>query len=218
MSEPPPRPRWDEAALVGDEPALAGLAPAGHAYRDLYAARRRATPPPRRWGAVAALALLAGPAGVLGALLAALAVGSSVAFALLAVVLVGPITEEFVKIAGPLHLAERRPWLVPAGWVLVALSVVGGLAFAAIENWVYLTVYIEDPTPEIVRWRWIFGPLIHGSASLLAGLGVARAWRAVHDGGRRPSVAPALPWIIAAVALHGSYNLVAVVLEVLDVV
>jgi RsiW-degrading membrane proteinase PrsW (M82 family) len=140
------------------------------------------------------------------------------ALLVLGVVLVGPAVEEFVKAASGLYLAEQRPWLVPAGWVLVAVVVAGGIGFAVIENWVYLNIYIEDPSDAIIRWRWVFGPLIHGSASLLAGLGVRRIWEHTDRTGARPDAHRATPWFIAAVALHGSYNAIAVLLEALEVI
>jgi len=205
-------------AHAGDEPVLAGVADGLRTYRDDYRARRHATPPARRWGVALAAVLVAGPAGILGAFLGAFASVGSLPVVVFAVVLIGPAVEEFVKAAGGLYLAEQRPWLVPAGWALVAIVVAGGLGFAAIENWVYLEVYIEDPSDAIIRWRWIFGPLIHGSASLLAGLGVRRIWVHTDTTGSKPDATMATSWFIAAVALHGSYNLVAVVLEALEVI
>jgi RsiW-degrading membrane proteinase PrsW (M82 family) len=204
--------------LVGDEPALASVAGRLRNYGDRYAERRAATPPSRRWWAAALALVLAGPAGILGALIAAIGVGASVAFAAFAIVLIGPITEEFVKVAGPLYLAESRPWLVPAAWVLIAVAVVGGLGFAVIENWVYLNIYIDSPSDDIIRWRWIFGPLIHGTASALAGIGVARMWRLTDRTGVAPTSKVALPWFIAAVIVHGSYNMLAVILELTDTI
>jgi RsiW-degrading membrane proteinase PrsW (M82 family) len=213
----PPLPA-DPSGHVGDEPLIGATRPALPTYGTDYRARRSATPASRRRFAVIAAALVAGPAGIIGAFLGAFASVGSLRAVVLAVVLIGPAVEEFVKAASALYLAEQRPWLVPSGWTLVAVVVAGGLGFAAIENWVYLTIYIEDPTEAIIRWRWIFGPLVHGSASLLAGLGVRRIWRHTHTTGAQPDAQRALPWFIASVALHGTYNAVAVVLEALDVI
>ena len=204
--------------LVGDEPALVSVPGPLRSYGDRYRERRAATPPSRRWWAVALALGAAGPAGILGALIAAVGVGASVAFAAFAIVLIGPTTEEFVKVAGPLYLAESRPWLVPAAWVLIAVAVVGGLGFAVIENWVYLNVYIESPSDDIIRWRWVFGPLVHGTASALAGIGVARMWRLTNQSGVAPTPRIAMPWFITAVVVHGGYNLLAVILEITDTI
>lgn len=219
---------WDEPTMqppsaadaighAGDEPILSGTAGLP-TYGADYLARRARTSAARRWGVVVLAALVAGPAGVVGAFLGAFASTGSLPVVVLAVVLIGPAVEEFVKAASGLYLAEQRPWLVPAGWVLVVIVVVGGLGFAAIENWVYLNVYIEDPSDAIIRWRWIFGPLIHGSASLLAGLGVRRIWTTAHTTGARPDAHVGYRWFVAAVALHGAYNALAVILEALDAI
>lgn len=88
-----------------------------------------------------------------------------------------------------------------------------GMFFASVENWLYLQVFIDAPSEQIVRWRWVFGPLVHGSGSLLVGLGAARLWRRTHISDRRPGIGAAEPFIIAAAILHGSYNLTAIILE-----
>lgn len=198
---------------VGDEPALASVRGELPKYRDHYRARRAETPDSRRWGAALLAILVAGPAGILGAFLAVTATWGSVAVSVFAVVLVGPAVEEFVKAGSGLYLAEQRPWLVPYAWTLVVIVVAGGLGFAVIENWIYLNFYIEDPSDAIVRWRWVFGPLVHGSASFLAGFGIARMWRRTHAEGVAPELNISYPWFVAAVVLHGGYNLMAVILD-----
>jgi RsiW-degrading membrane proteinase PrsW (M82 family) len=125
---------------------------------------------------------------------------------LIVVAVVAPVAEEVLKAAGALFLAEQRPWLVPAAWTLVAVTAVAGLVFAAIENAVYLWVYIDDPTPEVIRWRWVFGPLVHGTGSLLAGIGVARMWADVDRRAVPPRFTLAAPWLVAAMIVHGFYN------------
>ncbi len=214
MRTPVPAASIDHAA---DEPVLATAAAGLRTFADDYHERRATTPAWRRWAVMALAILVAGPLGVLGAFLGAFASIGSLPFVVFAVVLVGPAVEEFVKAASGFYLAEQRPWLVPSGWALVVVVVAGGLGFAVIENWIYLTIYIDDPSEAIIRWRWIFGPLIHGSASFLAGLGVRKVWQTAHDTGTRPDAHLAFRWFVAAVALHGTYNGIAVLLEALEV-
>jgi RsiW-degrading membrane proteinase PrsW (M82 family) len=220
---------WDEPTMqpaapvasidhAADEPVLAGVAAGMRSYADDYDERRAATPEWRRWLVALGAVLVAGPLGVLGAFLGAFASVGSLPVVVFAVVLIGPAVEEFVKAASGFYLAEQRPWLVPSGWVLVLIVVAGGLGFAVIENWIYLTIYIEDPSDAIIRWRWVFGPLIHGSASLLAGIGVRKVWHVAHDTRTRPDAHLAFRWFVAAVALHGTYNATAIVLEALEVI
>lgn len=214
MRAPTPAASTDHAA---DEPVLAAAAEGLRSYADDYRERREATPSARRWSVAVLAVIVAGPLGVLGAFLGAFASVGSLPVVVFAVVLIGPAVEEFVKAASGFYLAEQRPWLVPSGWVLVLIVVAGGLGFAVIENWIYLNIYIEDPSEAIIRWRWIFGPLIHGSASFLAGIGVRKVWQTAHDGGTRPDAHLAFWWFVAAVALHGTYNAGAVILEALEV-
>ena len=154
-------------------------------------------------------AVLSGPFAILGALIGT---GGALSVVFLVVVM-APLVEEMLKIAGPLYLAEVRPWLVPSARSLVLIAVCSGLVFAAIENLFYLEVIIADPTAEIIRWRWTFGPLVHGIGSLVAGIGVARMWHFLDVHNRRPDFKVAAPWIVAAAILHGGYNLFAVWLE-----
>ena len=198
------------AHAMGDEPALAHLRDKDlPTYESIYRSRRAATPRSTMLLALALAAILSGPFAILGALIGS---GGALSVVILVVVF-APLVEEMLKVAGILYLAEVRPWLVPSATALVVVAVCSGLVFAAIENWLYLAVIIENPTAEIVRWRWTFGPLVHGTGSLLAGIGVARMWRMLPNQGLRPDFKVAAGWIIAAVIVHGGYNLFATWLE-----
>ena len=164
---------------------------------------------------MAAAAVVSGPFAVAAAMVGNSTTGVA-AVALL--VAVGPLIEEMVKGAGALYLAEERPWLVPAAWTLPLITVVSGLVFAAVENWWYLHVLIDDPSDALVRWRWTFGPLVHGTGSLLVGLGAARLWRETIRSGRRAPFETAQPLVIVAAAFHGAYNGLALLLTLFGVV
>ena len=198
------------AHAMGDEPALAYLHDATlPTYESIYRSRRAATSRSTMLLALVLAAVLSGPFAILGAL-----IGSEGALSVVILVVVfAPLIEEMLKVAGILYLAEVRPWLVPSATALVVVALCSGLVFAAIENWLYLAVIIEDPTAEIIRWRWTFGPLVHGTGSLLAGIGVARMWRMLPIQGRRPDFKVAAGWIIAATIVHGGYNLFATWLD-----
>jgi RsiW-degrading membrane proteinase PrsW (M82 family) len=198
------------AHALGDEPALGHLADTGlPTFGSIYRDRRAATPNSRMWLAAVVAALLSGPFAIIGALLGP----GGVVSALILVVVIGPLVEEVMKVAGALYLAEVRPWLVPSAATLIFVAVCSGLVFAAVENGFYLWLIIDDPSPEIIRWRWTFGPIIHGAGSLLAGIGVARMWERLDSSGNRSDPAVALPWILTGAAIHGAYNLFATWLE-----
>lgn len=202
---------------TGDEPALQWTGRDDlPTFSSIYQARRLATQPSRQWMAVGLAVIIAGPFAIIGAFMGS---GSSIGLgAVLLAVSIGPLIEEVLKASGALYLAEQRPWLVPTGWTLPLVTLAAGLVFSVIENVVYLTVYIPDPTPEIVAWRWIAGPLLHGGASLVAGLGVRRMWTITNRDLTAPRLRNAAPYLVAAVALHGLYNLTVTLLEVTGVV
>lgn len=202
---------------TGDEPALRWTGRDDlPSFASIYRGKVASTTPARRWLAVAVGVVIAGPFAVLGAFLSGRGTAS---FALLLVVVgFGPLVEEVLKASGALYLAEQRPWLVPSGWVLPLMALAAGLVFAAIENLVYLNVYIPDPTMEIIRWRWIAGPLLHGGASFIVGLGVRRMWIITNESLTAPRLRHAAPFVVAGVVVHGLYNLTVTVLEATEVI
>jgi RsiW-degrading membrane proteinase PrsW (M82 family) len=202
---------------TGEEPALRWTGRTDlPTFESIYRERLSNTTDSSRWIAVGLATVVAGPFAILGALLGA---GGTASFAILVVVIAfGPLAEEVLKASGALYLAEQRPWLIPAGWVLPFVTLAAGLVFAAIENLVYLNIYIADPSQEIIRWRWIAGPVLHGATSFIAGLGVRRMWMITNREHRVPRVRHAAPYLIAAVLVHGLYNLTVTLLEVSDVI
>lgn len=205
--------RWVNTDPVSDSPDLADE-PALRWRDDLpprrVEDRRESTPRWRRWLAVAAGALIAGPFAILGALFFNSTAGVA---GVLLVVVVGPVVEESMKGFAAIFMAEFRPWLVPAAAALVGMTVVSGLVFAVVENFWYLEVLIDDPSARITTVRWIFGPLVHGVGALLVGIGAARMWRRSIASGRRADFNVVRPWIVGAAIWHGGYNALATVLE-----
>ena len=198
---------------LADEPALQWLG--GELDR-----RDQTWIPAGRWmqaGAAIAAALVAGPFAVVSALFLNSTTGVGFG-AVLLVVVIGPLIEELVKGAAAIHLVERRPHLVASGWVLVAVGLVSGLVFAALENVWYLVILVDEPSRELVQWRWTFGPLVHGTGSVLVGMGAARAWRAAQIERTWPQFATVQPWIVAAAVVHGTANLAALTLSATGVI
>jgi hypothetical protein len=216
---PPPRdPPSGEAAYdsVWGEPTtsseLTGRdADDESAYGQWLEQGRRETSFARSWAITFVLATVGGPFAVFGALWAS----GETALGILAMVVIAPVVEEMGKVAAPLITIERRPFLFRSPVQIVICGFAAGLAFAAIENLLYLNVYIREPSPAIIRWRWTVCVALHTGCSTVAALGVARMWR---DAQRRlapPRIEAALPLLIAAMVLHGGYNLFALLFELL---
>lgn len=198
---------WDEPALRG---MIHGEPPPGALTHARWLAQKRArTTAARTWAVTGLCALAAGPLAVLGTFVQSSAGWST----LLAVVVIGPVTEEIMKVALPLWIAERRSYLFRSRPQIALCALSSGLAFAAIENVLYLHVYVPDPSPALATWRWSVCVALHMGCALVAGLGVMRAWsRAEHPDPRR-RLAAATPLLITAMIIHGAYNGLAVLLE-----
>lgn len=199
---------WEEPSTAVSQPLHTDGPPAG--YAQWLDHRLRATSLARSWLITGLIMLTAGPWAICGALLQGFGVSLG---GLPNLVLFGPALEEIMKVALPLVIVEKRPYLFRfAGQILVCCAA-GGLAFAALENVMYLWVYIPDAPPMLVAVRWSVCVLIHVGCSSLAGIGITRVWSAALAHRARPQLRQAMPWLVAAIAVHGLYNGVVSILE-----
>jgi len=195
---------------VWDEPSVSrqlhpGPGPEALTWFRFYLESVSRTPAYGTWLVTAGLVLLSGPLAVLGVLFTGF-----VGDALLMVVFFGPTIEELLKIALPLWVVEKRPWLFSSGWQILLCGAGAGFTFAAIENGIYLTVYIPDPSPALVAWRWSVGVALHVGCSMIASVGLVGVRRGMLQRGNPPQLYDGGRWIIAAIVIHGIYNLLAI--------
>ena len=109
--------------------------------------------------------------------------------------------------------------------IVYPTRIVGDLAeINALNHYIGMTPITQEfflagsnPSPQIVQWRWIFGPLIHGVGSLIVGFGAARLWRQAMTTGRPAAFDVAQPFIVTAAVFHGLYNGLALLLTVAGV-
>ncbi len=198
---------WDEPSL---SPELAPARPAHDlTYERWLDEGRNRTPLSRTWMLTFLLAAASGPLAILGVFWN---VGDSPG-SVLGVVLFGPVMEEAMKAAAAAFLVEKRPYLFRSPFQIAICLLASGIAFAAIENLLYLNVYIPNASAGLAAWRWTVCTALHGGCSLIAGLGILRIWRDVFARKARPRLALGLPHLFAAAAIHGLYNLGAVLME-----
>jgi len=196
---------WDEPAHAG---GFAAVPLDAITYATWLEAKRRQTSPAFTWWTTLWVALAAGPWAVLGTLL-----NASSNLPVVMIVLVGPLTEEVMKIAAAAWVVETRPHWFGNRWQIALCALAGGLAFAAIENVLYLRVYIPDPSPGLVLWRWTVCVALHVGCSFLAGLGLIRVWSSAWRDAKRPDISLAFRYLVAAVIVHGLYNALAQFVE-----
>jgi len=195
---------------LGDEPALRGRGDADRftSWSHHLDERMAAVGMPARVLTMFLAVLAAGPFAVFGAF--AQASLTATLFGMLALVVIVPVLEEALKVAVPMWLAERKPWLLPGSVGIVLIGLAGGAGFGAIENAMYLLVYIDDPSDTIIRWRWFLCMPMHMLASTIAALGVARMWREAIRTRRPAEIATAAPFVTAAAVIHGAFNAMAI--------
>ena len=191
---------WDEPALSAE--LVGGPGDDDLTYQHWLVRNIAATPLSKTWLVTLLVALAAGPWGVLGALF-----GSGGHWlAVTAYTIFGPVTEEVTKIAVALWVVEKRPYLFSSKMQILFCAVCGGMAFAAIENLLYLHVYVPEHSPTFVHWRWEVCSGLHVCCSFIAGVGLAQIWDRTMRLQQQPQLAAGVPWLVIAMVGHGLYN------------
>jgi hypothetical protein len=191
---------WDEPAL-SPELAPAG-APSGLSYQSWLEHKWATASSARAWAFTLLAAALGGPFAVLAVLLRA----PDTSFMLVAVTLLGPLAEEIAKVALPLYAVEARPFWFLSPLQIMMAGLLSAFCFSAIENVLYLRVYVPNPERELVIWRWTVCVVLHVGCTLVASLGLMRVWRQVFFTKQRPNLRLGAPFLVAAVVIHGLYN------------
>jgi hypothetical protein len=199
---------WDEPTLSAE---LAGEAsPEQITYARWLDHNLAQTSSLKSWITTLLVVVAAGPWGVLGAIFGGVEGGGS-GFAMYTVI--GPITEEIMKIAAALWVVERKPYLFKSMLQIFLCAAAGGAAFAFIENLMYLNVYVPNPSASYAQWRWTVCTALHVNCSFIAGVGLVRIWDNAIRTRRRPQLGLGLPWFVLAMAGHGMYNGLVIVAE-----
>ncbi|MEX2315967.1 MAG: PrsW family glutamic-type intramembrane protease [Pirellulales bacterium] len=199
---------WDEPTLSTE---LAGeAAPEQVTYARWIERNLAETSLAASWFTTLLVALAAGPWGVLGALFGGVE-GGTAGFA--AYTIIGPVTEEIMKIAAALWVIERKPYLFKSMLQIFLCAAAGGAAFGVIENLMYLNVYVPSPSADFAHWRWTVCTSLHVNCSFIAGVGLVRIWDNAIRNRHRPQLALGVPWFVLAMAGHGMYNGLVIVAE-----
>ena len=204
---------WDEP---GRSDQLTGPAPADALdYPNWLRFRREQTTAAKSWFCTLGLVLLAGPWAILGTFISGTGgSGRTLPYAMaLMLVVIGPITEEIMKIAFALYIVEKKPFLFRSPLQIFVTVLAGAFVFAAIENILYLYVYVPEASSELVVWRWTVCVALHVSCSLIAAIGLTKIWKLTWTHLQRPQISHAYPFIVTAVIVHGVYNAFAIFLS-----
>lgn len=151
------------------------------------------------------VAILWSLSGGLFAIFGALVKETGVGGGPLLVMLFAPAIEEVLKPCGVYFLLERRVRYLSSRLQVALLSMMGGIVFAAIENVIYLCLYVRRPVLGLIVWRWTVCLAMHAACSFLVGLGLGKLLPAMRRG--EPfELEDCFGWVIAAIVIHGVYN------------
>ncbi|MEX0682705.1 MAG: PrsW family glutamic-type intramembrane protease [Dehalococcoidia bacterium] len=158
------------------------------------------------------MAISFGGLGILGAIITELGSGGY----LLVIFIGAPVIEEIFK---PLGVYLGQVWFPQAlrsRLYTAFLSALGGITFGLIESWIYVNIYVDNPSEHYEQFRYTVPVALHATASFIVGLGITRAvveW--VNGRGRLPR--STRRFYVGGVVLHSFYNTGAVLLSVFGV-
>lgn len=202
---------WDEPGI---SPTLSGEIPQDEiTYQKWLRLKEVSTSTGKTWLFAILFAFIAGPWALLGSIWGS---GQSF-FSAMLVIFFGPAVEEMMKIGTALLVVEKKPYLFKSPFQILICVLAGAVCFSVVENLLYLNIYIKDPSNSIIAWRWSVCVALHTGCSFFASLGLLKIWKTTQKHKTRPKVSLAFPYIVTAVIIHGSYNFLALILEVAGV-
>ncbi len=139
------------------------------------------------------------------------------AIGVLAAIISAPIIEEAFKPAGAYLMLIRWPVALKNQPFTALLCGLAGITFGLVESLGYVTIYVSDPTPEFVAFRFTVPVAMHGLASFVFGWGLNQRFiESFKKGG--PFHVSNWGFFVAAIVLHGVYNLTVTILQVMETI
>lgn len=191
------------------EPPAAGKAPP-NGFRDAPSDKA----PAYQYVLAVLLAVVGGLLGIIGAIFQE--AQTTLTYVLLPFI-GAPLIEEALKPSGIYLALLWWPRALRSQLFTALLCALSGLVFGIIESFVYVTLYVDNPSDEFIVFRFSVPLGLHALCSYLVGLGLNQQlidWAA----GRQKLPRASRNFYIAAVAIHGTYNLTAVILSITGVI
>ena len=180
--------------------------PGAQSYQSWLQERLARTSPSVGWYVALAAVLLGGPLAVIAALIKSAQGGLVATSSFFVAVVFAPAVEETMKIAAAAFVVEVRPYLFRRVGQIQFATVGTACVFAVIENFIYLNVYVPNPSAELVIWRWTVCVALHVACTLVASRGLTDVWKRTVTEFRPPKVARGLGMLAMAIVIHGGYN------------
>jgi len=171
------------------------------------------TSPAIGWYLALAAAMLGGPLAIFGAMFQSSQGGLTELSGFLLIVIFGPTVEETMKIALAAYVIEVKPYLFRRIHQIRLATLGAAFIFAVIENFVYLNIYVPNPTPTLIAWRWTICIALHVGCTAVASAGLVNVWKQTTTEYRTPRITAGLPRLTQAIIIHGTYNAIMVAWE-----
>lgn len=118
--------------------------------------------------------------------------------------LAAPLIEEIIKPAGVygvLLLNKEFPFKRIS---IPMISLISGICFAFIENYIYLNIYFPEHSPALENFRYTYCVLLHATCSFIYGFSIVNNISVLvfKKKGKINFILPAI-----SISLHGFYNL-----------
>lgn len=119
---------------------------------------------------------------------------------------IGPIVSEVLKAAGASMVIERRPqWIRRRGQIYI--MVLGtAIAFAVVQDLIYLLVFFKSPPAALLVYRWLLGPLLHLLCAAISARGLVIVWERSLSERRPVALSKAYPYLTTAIVVHCVFN------------
>ncbi len=167
--------------------------------------------PSTGWFVALGLLLVGGPFAIVGAMIDGWTRGSVGGAGLFQVAIIGPTVEEVLKIALAWLVIETRPYLFQRIEQLYVAALGTAFLFSAIENLIYLTIYIPNPSISLIAYRWTVCVILHVGCTAVAVRTLAEVWTTTIREKRPPRFHRGMVSLIPAIVIHGLYNTIALV-------
>lgn len=197
---------------VFDEPTfskeLSGEVPENAlTYERFLSEKLNTITPMQSWFFCGVLVLFSGVFAIGGSLMSELtSMGLVASIEFVAIAVFAPVIEEVMKTALLLWGVEQKPYWFRSPVQLMIVGACSGFVFAAIENALYLMVYIDEPSLLIIIWRWTVCVGLHTGATMIATIGLVKIWKRVMRTGKFARAEIGARYLFLAILVHGIYN------------
>lgn len=185
--------------------------PDADSYQAWLKARIEKTSLASGWLIALASIIAGGLFAILGALFSGYFAGTALLNSFIMLGILGPATEEVMKIGLAACIIELSPYRFQRAEQIQVAAIGAALVFAVIENLLYIHVYLENPAPEIIAWRWSICTILHVGCTTIAARGLIRVWKRSVAELRRPKIAQWFLPLTIAIVIHAAYNISALI-------